>query len=90
MLSVFSSLLPEVEGGDWVGHKEEPKDPPGFTKSRGGGAGAICSPGCRLQGAEWATGRAFQAPACRAAPQASFLWEWAPGGHGWGLSGLRG
>lgn len=36
MLSVFSSLLPEVAGGDWVGHKEEPKDPPGFTEEESG------------------------------------------------------
>lgn len=36
-------------GGHWGGHKEEPRGPQGLLRSRQGG-GAICSPGCRLQG----------------------------------------
>lgn len=70
--------------------QEEAKGPMGFTEEQSGRESkAICSPGCGRQGAEWATGRGFQALACRATLQASLLWEWAPGGLGWGLSGLR-
>lgn len=66
MLSLFSSLLPKVDGGCWRGHREEPRGPQGLLRSsQGGRVGDICSPGCRLQGLAWALGRDFTAPACR-------------------------